>query len=111
MILNKKGNCSPQCIRTIIQREISGPSSERGYRGMWHLLRTSYGVSTPRDDVANILRELDPAGTEARKSRKLRRRQFFSAGPNSSWHADGYDKLKPYGFPIHGVQLMPIQEE
>ena len=23
-------------------------------------------------------------------------------GPNFCWHADGYDKLKPYGVPIHG---------
>ena len=23
-------------------------------------------------------------------------------GPNCAWHFDGYDKLKPYGFPIHG---------
>ena len=23
--------------------------------------------------------------------------------PNAVWHADGYDKLKPYGFPIHGA--------
>ncbi len=22
--------------------------------------------------------------------------------PNFAWHADGYDKLKPYGFPVHG---------
>ena len=24
-------------------------------------------------------------------------------GPNYIWHVDGYDKLKPYGFPIHGA--------
>ena len=23
-------------------------------------------------------------------------------GPNFVWHLDGYDKLKPYGFAIHG---------
>ena len=22
-------------------------------------------------------------------------------GPNHVWHLDGYDKLKPFGFPIH----------
>ena len=22
-------------------------------------------------------------------------------GPNWCWHIDGYDKLKPFGFPIH----------
>ena len=30
------------------------------------------------------------------------RRRYFSAGPNFIWHCDGYDKLKPYGFAIHG---------
>lgn len=24
-------------------------------------------------------------------------------GPNFIWHIDGYDKLKPYGFCIHGA--------
>ena len=24
-------------------------------------------------------------------------------GLNQAWHMDGYDKLKPFGFPIHGA--------
>ena len=51
----------------------------------------------------NILRELDPEGTEMRRSRVLRRRRYTSRGPNNTWHMDGYDKLKPYGLPIHGA--------
>ena len=27
---------------------------------------------------------------------------YTNPGPNFAWHVDGYDKLKPYGFPIHG---------
>ena len=27
---------------------------------------------------------------------------FLFQGPNYVWHCDGYDKLKPFGFPIHG---------
>ena len=27
---------------------------------------------------------------------------FIFIGPNYAWHCDGYDKLKPYGLPIHG---------
>lgn len=26
---------------------------------------------------------------------------IFLQGPNFVWHLDGYDKLTPYGFPIH----------
>ena len=33
----------------------------------------------------------------------LRRRKYISSGPSAVWHADGYGKLKPYGFPIHGA--------
>ena len=50
----------------------------------------------------NILKEIDPEETNMRKARRLRRRKYLSEGPNSYWHADGYDKLKPYGFLIHG---------
>ena len=50
----------------------------------------------------NILKEVDPEGTNKRKARHLRRRRYVSEGSNSCWHADGHDKLKPYGFPIHG---------
>jgi len=32
----------------------------------------------------------------------LQRRRYFSRGPNHTWHCDGYDKLKPFGFALHG---------
>ena len=34
--------------------------------------------------------------------RKLRRRSYWSLGPNHTWHIDGNDKLKDFGFPMHG---------
>ena len=48
-----------------------------------------------------ILRELDPDASALRKARKLQRRSYVSPGPNTTWHVDGYDKLKSYGLPIH----------
>ena len=41
-------------------------------------------------------------GCELRRSRALQRRRYSSPGPNHTWHVDGYDKLKPFGFPVHG---------
>eukprot|EP00112_Aurelia_sp_Birch-Aquarium-sp1_P000694 Seg1067.7 transcript_id=Seg1067.7/GoldUCD/mRNA.D3Y31 product="hypothetical protein" protein_id=Seg1067.7/GoldUCD/D3Y31 len=90
-------------IRRAIRNEMSGPGSLGGYRTIWHALRLRHQLHVPRSFVANVMKEIDPAGVEARKKRKLRRRTFFSEGPNYSWHADGYDKLKPYGFPVHGA--------
>jgi len=49
-----------------------------------------------------ILRELHPDASALRRARKLHRRSYVSPGPNATWHVGGYDKLKPYGLPIHG---------
>ena len=48
------------------------------------------------------MKELDPVGVDARRRRTLRRSLYFNKGPNWVWHLDGYDKLKPFGFQIHG---------
>ena len=68
---------------------------------MWHALRTE-GHQVPRSVVEELMRELDPVGCETRRAKRLRRRTYRVPGPNFCWHTDGYDKLKPYGFPIHG---------
>ena len=49
-----------------------------------------------------ILREEDPAGTLLRKSKYIKQRVYICHGSNHTWHADGNNKLKPYGFPLHG---------
>ena len=88
-------------VRDRILRELCGPGSSSGYRSMWHTLRME-NIQVPRHVVERLMRELDPDGCEKRKSRRLQRRRYLSPGPNHTWHVDGYDKLKPYGFPIHG---------
>ena len=75
-------------VRNIIESEIRGPSSMRGYRGLWHSLRVTHGIILQRDTVMKILRDVDPEGTEIRKARRLRRRRYTSPGPNFSWHID-----------------------
>ncbi|XP_028516806.1 uncharacterized protein LOC110245566 isoform X2 [Exaiptasia diaphana] len=93
---------SDVAIRRAIQTELNGPGSLLGYRGMWNKLRQDYGVNVARDKVMKILKEMDPTGTEMRKSNCLKRRVYRNKGPNYAWHVDGYDKLRPYGFDIHG---------
>ena len=87
-------------VREQIMNELSGPGCQGGYRIMWHTLRLQ-NIQVPRDVVAELMREMDPEGCERRKSKSFKRRSYFSSGPNYTWHVDGYDKLKPYGFPIH----------
>ena len=55
------------------------------------------GIRIPRKLVQMFLKEIDPAGCERRRQHSIRRRQYVHPGP------DCYDKLKPWGFPIHGA--------
>lgn len=59
-------------------------------------------VLVPRCVVAGLMGQLDPEGCQQRKARRLQRRNYTSPGPNYVWLVNVYDKLKPYGFPIHG---------
>ena len=69
---------------------------------MHRTLKQTYGVYVPRESITQILKEIDPNGTEERKWKKLKRPKYFSTGPNATCHMDGFEKLKPYGFRIHG---------
>ena len=51
----------------------------------------------------NIFEEVGPEGKKICRSRKLCRQKYISPGPDHFWHMDGYDKLKPFGVPIHGA--------
>ena len=93
--------CSLQNLQ-IIKRELWGTSAGHGYRFMWYKLKTTYKVQVRRNTVMKILREEDPAETLLRKSRYIKRRVYTCDRPNNTWHADGNDILKQYGFPIHG---------
>ena len=68
---------------------------------MWSILKR-LGIPVRRNTVMELIRELDPVGVVHRRKRKLRRRTYSVPGPDYLWHIDGHDKLKPYGFSIHG---------
>ncbi len=52
--------------------------------------------------MRELLKICDPEGVERRSKHRLKRRRYVNKGPNYLWHMDGYDKLKPFGFCIHG---------
>ncbi|XP_069131729.1 uncharacterized protein [Argopecten irradians] len=69
---------------------------------MWKRLVRDYGIAVKRNDVMKIMKEINPHATDERRSHRLQRRVYRLKGPNYVWHVDGYDKLKPFGFCIHG---------
>ena len=89
-------------LETAIEHELKGSGSEVGYRSMWQRYVTDHGLAVCKDTVRYALRILDPDGVDRRLRRRLQRRQYKGRGPNFIWHIDGYDKLKPFGFSIHG---------
>lgn len=88
-------------ITQVIREELEGTGSTMGYRRM-HKTLLNKGILCRREDVRQVLKYLDPEGVAARKRRRLQRRKYNSPGPNYVWHIDGHDKLKPFGFSIHG---------
>ena len=64
-----------------VKEELSGGGSNIGYRRAWAHLRKT-GLKVRREDVRRAILQYDPDGVSKRKRRKLRRRKYFSAGPN-----------------------------
>jgi hypothetical protein len=73
-----------------------------GYRTMWRTLMFKYSMVVSQELTRALLRQMDPVSVDNRRRHRLQRRTYTSRGPNDTWHVDGYDKLRPYGFLISG---------
>ena len=95
--LKKKNNTvDPEYLKNIIQREMQECGELSGYRKIWHLLRINHHLHVPRKLVAEIVYNIDPEASRARKGNRLKRRKYRSYGPSHCWHIDGL---------FHSVQL------
>ena len=92
-----------ETVKEYISNEIENSGQCIGYRSMWKRLINDHKLKVPRDKVLTFMRQIDPEGIALRKAHRLKRRKYRVKGPNYVWHVDGYDKLKPYGFCIHGA--------
>eukprot|EP00731_Ephydatia_muelleri_P032184 Em0023g691a len=104
-----------------VKNELQTSNCCLGYRAMWRLLQLKYRYTIKRSTVMMLLAVMDPIASRLRKVKRLTRRTYLNMasdqphvcsylylelsvsfqGPNWCWHIDGYDKLKPFGFPIH----------
>ena len=70
--LKRKGRASiDHSVRRIIELELQRSAGIKGYRSIWHKLRTDYGITVNRDEVMNTVRDIDPEKSAMRKARKL----------------------------------------
>ena len=87
---HRRGNCSPDwLIRFAI-------------RFMMQVLQKKYDLRASRDQVMMLSRHIDPKGCASPKRRRLSWYIYRCPGANGTWHLDGYDKMKSFGFCITG---------
>lgn len=85
-------------VRNLVKLEMANAGEQSGYRTIWHALRIIHNIHAPREMVSRILRELNPAASDARRAKKLKRRKYLSPGPNHCWHADGKIKINCFAY-------------
>ena len=99
----RKNHSDPEAIVSAVEQELKGSGRLLGYRQMHQRLPLDYGLVLSRETVRTTLASLDQEGVSLRFRHKLKRRQYIAKGPNFVWHLNGYDKLKPFGFCVHGA--------
>ena len=55
-----------------MEREVSDPSPLKGYRNKWNNLRATYGINVSRDEVMEMLWNIEQVNSALRKARELR---------------------------------------
>ena len=100
--LSRRSKLTNAEIDCMVDNELGRSASLVGYRQMTDYVCLRYGVQVSRESVRKSLIRLDPDGVNLRKRKVLRRRVYQSKGPFDVFHIDGHDKLKQWGFTIHG---------
>ena len=80
----RRNRSNPREVCQAIEQELRGSGSTIGYRQMTQRLLHAHCITTDKES-------------------ERQRRKYKTAGPNHLWHIDGYDKLKPFDFCIHGA--------
>ena len=88
-------------VMSFVRKQLEGTSSLIGYRYM-HLKARAAGLVVDRETIRLVMKVMDAEVVSLRATHKLKRRKYIYNGSNETWHMDGYDKLKPFSFAIHG---------
>ena len=67
-----------------------------------HFKEQAAALVVDRETIRLVMKVMDPEVVSLRGTHELKRRKYICNGSNETWYMDGYDKLKPFGFAIHG---------
>lgn len=90
-----------QSVFSFVINQVETSRQNHGYRWMYQKCKFN-GFKVKREHIRLLLKVIDPNGVDTRSRRRLKRRSYWSKGPNFCWHLDSYDKLKKYGLCING---------
>jgi hypothetical protein len=90
-------------LNALVEEIKRGFGERMGILRLMTHVRAHHHVWISRNDSYQALEEVDPDGIEDRKARKLQRRVFHADGADQVWSIDGHDKIKRWGFAIHGA--------
>lgn len=87
-------------VKEAVQNELEGPGKLLGYRAMHKKVRLEHGLNVTRDQVYDVMYDLDPQGLAARDivgaKRQRKKGNFTTRGSNWVHSLDGHDKLMGY---------------
>ncbi|KAJ3757240.1 hypothetical protein EV360DRAFT_71318, partial [Lentinula raphanica] len=69
-------------------------------------LKTRWQIHLPIKRVQDSFRRVDALGVLLRWGRLMKRRVYKVRGANALWHQDGNEKLRPWGFWVHGCNAV-----
>ena len=92
--LSRKRNVSISLLDEMVRSECTSSLASCGYRQMTEIISLKYDVWVSKEDVRKSLLRVDPEGVAERRARTINRREYFAAGPFSTFHIDGNNKLK-----------------
>ena len=97
---DRKRTVSDYELREIVSNELSTSLIKVGYRQMTETVK--YNVNISKNNVRKVLKELNPSDVQDSWRKLITRRVYGTNGPADIYHIDGNDKLKRWGFEIHG---------
>lgn len=100
-LTKRKNFSSEQSVFSFVYNQVETSRQNHGYRWMYQKCKLN-GFKVKREHIRLLLKVIDPNGVDTRSRRRLKRRSYWSKGPNFCWHLDSYDKLKKYGLCING---------
>eukprot|EP00474_Spongospora_subterranea_P000744 CRZ01202.1 hypothetical protein [Spongospora subterranea] len=86
----------------MVNLESRGDGEAQGSRSMARRIRETHEVLVTRDAVSAAQLTINPDDVAGRRKHRLQRRDYHVPGPNALWHFDQNDKLRQFGFEIHG---------